>query len=77
MNVIHDDETGGIMMIPLIVDWGISKTCQIENCEEQTNAIICFNADETPTGKTLHFGICEKHHAEAKASGRFDYKVTV
>ncbi|KKN06259.1 hypothetical protein LCGC14_1079200 [marine sediment metagenome] len=77
MNVIHDNELGGIMMIPLIVDWRVSTTCQIDGCTEKTNTIICFNDSETPTGNPLNIGICENHYVEAKKSGRFDYKVNV
>ena len=75
MKVIHDDELGGIMMIPLIVDWGINSTCQIDGCLEKTNAIVCFSADESPIGKPLHIGICEKHHKESQNASKFDYKV--
>ena len=75
MKVIHDDEFAGIMMIPLIVDWGIKKTCQIKDCSEKTNAIVCFDSTESPAGKALHLGICEKHHQEADKAGKFYYTV--
>ena len=75
MKVIHDDELGGIMMIPLIVDWGIKKTCQIKYCQEKTNAIVCFDATESPTGEALHIGICETHHSEASEKNSFHYTV--
>jgi len=64
-------------MIPLMVDWHISGICQIDECAEKTSTIVCFNAEETPTGEPLNIGICEKHYADAKASGRFDYRVNV
>ncbi len=75
MKVIHDDELGGIAMIPLICDWGIPETCQIKDCEEKTNAIVCFSADESPTGKALHIGICEAHHNESVKESKFYYTV--
>ena len=75
MKVIHDDELGGIATIPLIVDWGINKTCQIKDCSDKTTAIVCFNSTESPTGEALHIGICEKHHTEASKSDSFNYTV--
>jgi len=75
MKVIHDNELGGIAMIPLIHDWGIPKTCQIRGCNERTNAIICFTADESPTSNPLHIGICEKHHQKSRKENRFSYTV--
>jgi len=75
MKVIHDNETGGIAMIPLICDWNINTVCQIKDCKEPTNTIVCFTADESPTGKALHIGICDKHHKEARQRDSFNYTV--
>lgn len=75
MEIIHDDELGGIATVPLIVDWGISKTCQIKDCTDKTTTIIVFTADESPTNEALHIGICEKHHDEAKEMDSFNYTV--
>ena len=75
MKVIHDDELGGIMTIPLIVDWGIKRTCQVRDCDEKTNTIVVFDASETPNNESVHLGICEKHHKEASESGKFHYTV--
>ena len=75
MKVIHDNELGSVAMIPLIVDWDIARTCQVENCEDKTNAIVCFTANETPENRPLHIGICEKHHAESERTGKFHYTV--
>lgn len=77
MKVIHDNELGGIAMIPLICDWGIPKTCQIRGCDKDTNAIVCFTKDEAPTGEPLRIGICEEHHQEAKAKDAFNYTVDI
>ena len=75
MKVIHDNELGGIGTIPLIVDWRISKVCQIKDCAEKTNAIVCFTSEESPTGEAIHLGICEKHHQEASDTNSFNYTV--
>ena len=75
MKVIHDDVIGGFTMIPLMLDWRISPTCEIRDCTEKSNAIYCFNATESPTGNSMHLGICEKHHKESKKSGKFHYTV--
>ncbi len=77
MKYIHDDQMGGIMMVPLIVDWDIARTCQIKDCEARTNAIVNFTAEETGIGEALHLGICEDHFQEAHASGKFHYTVDV
>ncbi|KKM21452.1 hypothetical protein LCGC14_1635350 [marine sediment metagenome] len=77
MKVIHDDELGGLMMIPLMCDWRISETCQIADCSERTNTIVCFNADESPTGKPVHVGICEKHHIQSKKERKFNFTVNI
>ena len=75
MKIIHDEELGGVMTIPLIIDWGIKQTCQVKDCEEKTNTIVIFDANESPTGKPLHVGICDAHHKEAKESDKFDYTI--
>ena len=75
MQVIHDDEWGGIAMIPLIIDWHISKVCQVDSCVEKTAAIIVANEDDTKGNGTVTFGICETHYQEAKQTGRFDYRI--
>ena len=75
MKVIHDNELGGIGMIPLIHDWGIPTTCQIKSCSDKTNAIVCLSDVESPTGKPLHIGICEEHYQEARERDAFNYTV--
>ncbi len=75
MKVIHDGELGGIMTIPLIIDWGISQTCQVRDCSERTNTIVVFTADESPTNEALRLGICDKHHNESQKNGNFNYTI--
>ena len=77
MKVIHDNELGGIGVIPLICDWKISKTCQIQDCRDDTNTIVCFTADESPTNEPIHIGICGKHHKESKQTNSFNYTVII
>jgi hypothetical protein len=78
MKVIHDDETGGIATIPLIIDWGVSKMCQVKGCGEKTSAILSVTADESPTGKALLVGICEKHYQESKVGDEeYHFKQTI
>ncbi len=75
MKVIHDDETGGLMMIPLLLQWRIPETCEIKDCEEKSNAIYIFTAGETPAGTALHVGVCENHHQESTSLGTFNYTI--
>ncbi|TET95028.1 MAG: hypothetical protein E3J26_03505 [Candidatus Zixiibacteriota bacterium] len=56
MAIIRDEETGGIMMIPLFVDWGI-KRCNIAGCRNKPTTIIT-GEDAEGQGQ---FGLCEKH----------------
>jgi hypothetical protein len=72
MKVIHDDEMGGILMIPLIVDWEVSKTCQavlhdadgkeLGVCAEPSNTILVLSDEETDGNGIMYVGICETHH---------------
>lgn len=78
MQVIRDEQLGGLFMIPLLVDWRISELCQIELpdgalCPGRTTTIIVLEPDETPDGQAMRFGICEAHHQAAHAADRFDY----
>lgn len=77
MKVIHDSEFGGIMTIPLICDWGIAKICQVKGCKENTNTILVISADESPTGKSEHIGICEKHYKKSKKAEEFQFQETI
>lgn len=80
MKVIHDDETFGLSMIPLIVQWGITPKCQVVGCEDKTNAILCIPANESPTGSPLKIGICEKHYVGSKVGPeefRFNEEVKI
>ena len=55
MNIIRDEEFAGIMMIPLLSQWGVSR-CNFRNCHSNPNTIIT-GAHE----KARIFGLCEEH----------------
>lgn len=61
MNIIRDEETFGIMMIPLFVDWNIRR-CNFKDCKERPNTII------TDAGCS-NFGLCENHYQMANVEG--------
>jgi hypothetical protein len=66
MNIIRDEELGGIMMIPLFAKWGI-KRCNIKGCTEK-HTTICIHSRAT-------FGLCEKHYLEGKEKGEMILKL--
>ena len=55
MEIIRDEECVGIMMIPLLHQWGITR-CNFRRCKEKPNTII---KDAHPQVKV--FGLCEEH----------------
>ena len=67
MEIIRDEEMGGIMMIPLFHRYGITR-CNIRDCKEKHTTIIT-GATEQP------FGMCEKHYQESKAKGKLEYTI--
>ena len=63
MNIIRDEECAGLIMIPLLHQWGV-KRCNFRNCTEKPNTII--------TGahkKAECFGLCEKHFQSCNKPG--------
>lgn len=65
MNVIRDEEMGGLMMIPLLSQWNVHR-CNVRDCKEKPTTII--------TGLTKQpFGLCEKHYLESKEKGKLEY----
>jgi len=42
MNIIRDEELGGLMMIPLFQQWNV-KRCNIKGCTEKTNNYYNWN----------------------------------
>jgi len=60
MQIIRDDEYGGIMMIPLFQQYGITK-CNIRDCKDESTT-LCLH-------EQANFGLCEKHYQEGKEAG--------
>lgn len=63
MKIIRDNEFGGIMMIPLLCDWGIRR-CNVKGCTEKPNTIVSQLAEDVPI-----CGFCEKHYQDANKPG--------
>ena len=56
MKIIRDEKCAGIMMIPLLHQWNITR-CNFRGCRNRPNTIIC-NAHP----KVSKFGLCEEHY---------------
>jgi len=65
MSIIRDEETGGICMIPLLIEWGVHR-CNIKDCKEQPTTIITQLTPDVPVS-----GWCEKHYQEFKTNRKF------
>ena len=63
MEIIRDEECAGIMMIPLLHQWGI-KRCHFRNCTKQPNTIIKNAHPKAPV-----FGLCEEHYQAGNKPG--------
>lgn len=63
MKIIRDDEFGGLMMIPLLVDWNIRR-CNVKGCTSKPNTIVAQLADDVPI-----CGFCEEHYQKGKEEG--------
>jgi len=63
MQVIRDEETHGLMMIPLFVEWGIRR-CNVKGCREKPNTIITGAAPNVSA-----FGLCEAHFQQGNVPG--------
>ena len=64
MNVIRDEDCKGLMMIPILVQWNISR-CNIKDCKENPTTIIT-GAIKKP------FVLCEKHYEKFKNAGKLE-----
>ncbi len=65
MNIIRDEEMGGLMMVPLFEQWNIDR-CNVRDCKEKQTTIIAGAIDR-------RFGLCEKHYTECKKTGKIAY----
>jgi hypothetical protein len=59
MQIIRDEELGGIMMIPLLIEWGVRR-CNVKDCTEQPTTIITGMHPKAPL-----VGMCEEHFQAA------------
>ena len=66
MKIIRDEEMGGLMMIPLFMDWGIRR-CNVKGCASKPTTIISQLAPKAPAS-----GWCEAHYQEFKDTGKFE-----
>jgi len=65
MEVIRDEELGGIMMIPLLNQWHIHR-CNVRDCRNKPTTIITGVIENA-------FGLCEEHYSESKREGKLAY----
>ena len=63
MEIIRDEETFGLMMIPLFVDWGVWR-CNVKDCTHKPSTIIVYKAGEV-TPEPLIIGMREEHFQAA------------
>lgn len=63
MNVIRDEEMGGIMMFPIFCDWKIRR-CNLKGCRNKPTSII------TGTPSPRPFGMCEEHYQKGVKAGK-------
>jgi hypothetical protein len=63
MRIIRDNDWGGLAMIPLLHDWGITR-CNVEGCTNKPNTIIGNMGDNIPV-----FGLCEDHFQQCNVEG--------
>lgn len=63
MKIIRDDEFGGIVMIPLFVDWGVRR-CNVEGCTDKPTTIVQGIAEDIPL-----CGFCEECFQEMNTPG--------
>jgi len=67
MNTIRDEEFGGLIMIPLLVDWHVRR-CNVKDCADKPTTIITGAHPDAPV-----IGLCEKHYQHSKTTGELDY----
>ena len=67
--IIHDDDGMNTTMF-LALSWGLPGVCQAVGCDEPTAAIVCFDAERSPTGHPYKLCICEEHYQKGVRDGR-------
>ena len=63
MKIIRDEEHGGLMMIPLFVDWNV-KRCNVKGCTNEPSTIVTGLTKDAPIS-----GFCEEHFQQANVPG--------
>jgi len=63
MKVIRDEETCGIAMIPLFVDWNIRR-CNVKGCTQKPTTIVTELGESIPI-----VGLCEEHYQQGDVPG--------
>ena len=66
MQIIRDEQLGGLAMIPLFADWRIRR-CNIKGCTEIPTTIVTGAVEGCPP-----FGMCEEHYQSAIKDGSLD-----
>lgn len=61
MQIIRDEELGGLLMIPLFHQWHI-KRCNVKGCKNVPTTILL-----DPAEGWNRIGMCEEHYQEAMA----------
>lgn len=56
MRVVKDHETGGLLMIPLFTQHGLTR-CNVKDCAEKHTTVILDLIDRP-------FALCDKHYTE-------------
>lgn len=69
MKIIRDTEHGGVMLIPLLVDWGV-KRCNVKGCTNKPNTIVTGLAEDVPIA-----GFCEECFQEANVPGGIKFEL--
>lgn len=64
MQVIRDEEMGGLLMIPLFQQYGLNK-CNVKDCKDKHTTIIIGLASVT-------FAMCENHYQQAKTDKKIN-----
>jgi hypothetical protein len=65
MNIIRDEETHGLFMIPLFHQYGIHY-CHVKDCPYKASTILT----DIPFADAI--GICEYHYQQAKTAGKWN-----
>lgn len=61
MNIIRDEDFGGIMMVPLWSQYNLHR-CNVRDCTNKQTTIVTGLIDQP-------FALCDEHYFEAKKNG--------